>query len=166
MSRAVRAQEARYAGGEERPLRAYAATMMVYGTTVAGLAAGTRLTGRTVPDRMRAEDILLTAVATHKLGRLIARDPVTSPLRAPFTSYQGTMGPAELHEDPRGEGARKTIGELITCPFCTGVWVATGLTTGLVYLPRTTRLTMGTLSALAGADLLQYAYAWLQRAAS
>ena len=87
----MRAQEAQYAGGKERPLRGYAATMMVYGTTVAGLAAGARLTGRTVPDRMRADDILLAAVATHKLGRLIARDPVTSPLRAPFTSYQGTM---------------------------------------------------------------------------
>jgi Protein of unknown function (DUF1360) len=166
LAQVVRAQEARYAGDEERPLRGYAATMTVYGTIVAGLAAAARLTGRAVPDRMPAQDIALAAVATHKLSRLIARDPVTSPLRAPFTSYRGTMGPAELHEDPRGQGVQKTVGELVTCPFCTGVWVATGLTAGLIYLPRTTRLAMGTLSALAGADLLQYAHAWLQRTAS
>lgn len=94
------------------------------------------------------------------------KDPVTSPLRAPFTEYQGTQGPAELKEEVRGEGGRKTVGELVTCPFCTGVWVATGLTAGLVYLPRTTRLAMGTLAALAGADMLQFAHAWLDKASS
>jgi hypothetical protein len=37
------------------------------------------------------------------------------------------------------------------------------LTAGLVYLPRTTRLAMGTLAALAGADVLQFAHAWLEK---
>jgi len=46
------------------------------------------------------------------------------------------------------------------------VWVATGFTAGLIYLPRTTRLAMGTLAALVGADLLQYGHAWLQRVTS
>ena len=91
---------------------------------------------------------------------------MTSPLRAPFTAYQGTQGPAELEEEVRGQGGRKTVGELVTCPFCTGVWVATGLTAGLVYLPRTTRLAMGTLAALAGADMLQFVHAWLEKAGS
>ena len=138
-------------------------TMAGYAGLVGGLAALTRASGRDIPDRMPASDIALAATATHKLSRLLARDPVTSPLRAPFTSYQGTAGPAELDEDARGEGVQKTIGELVTCPFCTGVWVATALTGGLVYLPRTTRLVMGTLTALAGADLLQFGHAWLQR---
>jgi hypothetical protein len=91
---------------------------------------------------------------------------VTSPLRAPFTSYEGTSGPAELREEVRGTGARKTVGELITCPFCSATWVATGITAGLVCLPRTTRLATGTFAALAGSDLLQYAHAWLQQEAS
>lgn len=91
---------------------------------------------------------------------------MTSPLRAPFTSYQGTSGPAELDESAQGRAAREAVGELVTCPFCTGVWVATGLTAGVIYLPRTTRLAMATLTALGGADLLQYAHAWLQRAVS
>ena len=48
-------------------------------------------------------------------------NPVTSPLRAPFTAYQDTSGPAELQEEVRGSGAQKTVGEHITCPFCTGI---------------------------------------------
>ena len=109
---------------------------------------------------------MLAAAATHKLSRLLTRDPVTSPLRAPFASYEGTAGPAELAEDVRGHGAQKTVGELITCPFCTSVWVATGLAAGLVFLPRVTRLAMGTFAALAGADILQFAHAWLTKSTS
>ena len=163
---ASRRQQQEYARGEDRPLRGYVATMSVYGGMVAGGAALARVTGRPVPDRISPWDAALIAVATHKLSRLIAKDPVTSPLRAPFTSYRGTQGPAELSEEVRGQGGRKTVGELVTCPFCTGVWVATGLTAGLVYLPRTTRLAMGTLAALAGADMLRFAHAWLDKVSS
>jgi hypothetical protein len=166
LSGALRSQEARYAGDEERPLRGYATTMAVYTGVVGALAAAARATRRDIPDQMAARDIVLSAVATHKLSRLITRDPVTSPLRAPFTAYQGTAGPAELAEEVRGHGARKTIGELVTCPFCTGLWVATGFTAGLIYLPRTTRLATATLTALSGADLLQFAHSWLEQAAS
>jgi hypothetical protein len=51
----------------------------------------------------------VVAAAAHKLSRLLAKDPVTSPLRAPFTSYQGTQGPAELKEEVRGQDGRKTV---------------------------------------------------------
>ncbi len=163
---AASAQGARYSQGEDRPLRGYAATMTVYAGLVGALAGLARATGRDIPERVPAADIAMCAAATHKLSRLLAKDPVTSPLRAPFTAYRGTEGPAELREEVRGQGGRKTVGELVTCPFCTGVWVATGLTAGLVYLPRTTRIAMGTLAALAGADMLQYVHAWLEKAAS
>lgn len=160
------AQGERYAGEADRPLRGYVITMTVYAGLVGALAGLARLTGREIPDRFATTDIVLCAAATHKLSRLLAKDPVTSPLRVPFTSYQGTQGPAELKEEVRGEGGRKTVGELVTCPFCTGVWVATGLSAGLVYLPRTTRIATGTLAALAGADMLQFAHALLEKAAS
>ena len=165
LARLARAEKAGYSGDAERPLGGYLATMTTYATIVATLAGLARASGREVPDRLDAQDVLLSAVATHKLSRLLAKDPVTSPLRAPFTTYQGTQGPAELREDVRGRGAQKAIGELITCPFCTSVWVATGLTAGLVFLPRTTRLAIAALSAVAGSDMLQFAYAWLQNEA-
>ena len=37
---------------------------------------------------------------------------------------------------------------------------------GLIYLPRTTRLAIAALAAVAGADMLQFGYAWLEKAAS
>ena len=122
----ARTEKERYSAGEERPLGGYLAAMGAYAAVTATLAAATRLTRREVPDGLALRDVLLSAVATHKLSRLIAKDPVTSPLRAPFTVYQGQEGPAELEEEVRGEGARKAVGELITCPFCMDMWVATG----------------------------------------
>lgn len=162
----ARSSRHEYAGDEDRPLGGYVGTMAVYAALVGGIATLARATGRDVPEGMDLKDVALSAAATHKLSRLLAKDPVTSPLRAPFTEYQGTSGPSELKEEVRGGGAQKAFGELITCPFCTGVWVATGLTAGLIYLPRTTRLAIGTLASLAGADMLQYVYAWLQKETS
>jgi hypothetical protein len=43
--------------------------------------------------------------------------------------------------------------------------VATGLSAGLVLAPRQTRLVLATFTAVAGADFLQYLYAYLQQAA-
>lgn len=162
----VRAQERQYAGDEDRPLGGYALAMATYGALVGSLAAAARITGRDIPNDLPVKDIALSALATEKLSRLVAKDPVTSPLRAPFTSYQGTAGPAELNEQVRGSGARKVLGEMVTCPFCMSFWIATGFTAGLIYLPRTTRLAVGTLAALAGADMLQFTRERLQKAAS
>ena len=161
---AAGAQSERYSHGDDRPLRGYAITMTVYASLVGALASIARFTGRDVPDGFPVTDVALCAAATYKLSRLLAKDAVTSPLRAPFTSYQGTRGPAELKEEVRGQGGRKTVGELVTCPFCTSVWVATAFGAGLIYLPRTTRVAMGTLAALGGADMLQFAHTWLGKA--
>ncbi len=162
----VLSEQRQYAGDADRPLGGYLGTMTAYGAVAGVLAAATRLTGRPVPDGLPVKDVTLCALATHKLSRLLTKDPVTSPLRAPFTAYQGTSGPAELAEEVRGTGARKTVGELVTCPFCVGLWVATGFTAGLIWLPRTTRLVSATLAALTGADLLHYAHAWLEQKSS
>ncbi len=159
-------QEEEYAHGEDFPLGGYATAMSVYGGVVAGLAAAIKLTGAQLPDRISPWDTAMTAVATHKLSRLIAKDPVTSPLRAPFTVFEGTSGPAELAEEVRGKGRKKTVGELVSCPFCVGMWVATGFTAGHVFAPRATRLATTTLAALAGSDFLQFAYAYAEQHAS
>lgn len=63
----------------------------------------------------------------------------------------------------RGSGARHAVGEMLTCPFCLDQWVATGFAFGLVMVPRLTRLVMATLSAVAGADFMQLAYAAAQK---
>jgi Protein of unknown function (DUF1360) len=146
-----------YKGGEDRPLGAFAGIMAAYGAVVG--VGGFLARRRGLPERVSVSDLALLTVATHKVSRLLAKDPVTSPLRAPFTRFEGTSGEAELAEEVRGTGARKAMGELVTCPFCLGQWVATAFVFGLVLAPRATRLTAAVFTALTGADFLQLAYA-------
>ena len=149
-----------YAEGasDERPLKGYAMVMATYATAAAALAGIARLTGRRLPGPLSTADLLLLTVSTHKISRLLTKDAVTSPLRAPVTSFDGPAGEAELDESPRGTGARHALGELLTCPFCTAVWVAGGLAAGLVFAPRLTRFGMGVSTAIAGADFLHLGY--------
>ncbi|SDD30714.1 DUF1360 domain-containing protein [Streptomyces prasinopilosus] len=150
-----------YSAEETRPLRGYLTAMAAFGAYTAGWATVLRMRGRPLPDRPVPWDVALTAVATFRLSRLLTKASVTSPLRAPFTTFQGPQGPAELHEEPRSEGAKDTVGELVTCPFCMSVWVASTLTAGQLLWPRATRTAMGALTALAGADALQLTYSAL-----
>lgn len=117
-----------------------------------------RRSGRALPERYPLSDVLLAGAATHKLARLIAKDKVTSFVRAPFTEYRGKGGPGEVEEAPRGSGLRYAVGELLVCPFCLGLWIATGFGLGLAAAPRATRLVALALSSLGVSDFLQVAY--------
>jgi hypothetical protein len=158
---------AAYSAGADRPLGGYIALMAAYSSAVCALTGAAVLSGRKVPaDGLSPYEVALTAAATCKISRLITKDPITSPLRAPFTTYGGTAGPAELTEDVRGQGVREAIGEMISSPFSASVWVATGLTAGRVFLPRMTRLAVSMFAALAVTDLLQFTYERLEKADS
>ncbi|MFC0503059.1 DUF1360 domain-containing protein [Micromonospora costi] len=156
-----------YAPHEHRPLGGYLAAMGTYAGVTAALAGAARLTGRPVPERPAPSDVVLLSIATHKLSRLLSKDAVTSPLRAPFTRYDRPIGSGEVMEEVRDSGSstRHAIGELLSCPFCLAVWVATGLTGGLVLAPRLTRLVATALTAVAASDFLQMGYAVAQQAA-
>ena len=156
-----------YAPHEHRPLGGYVSAMGAFGCLVASLAAAAKVNGRPVPKRPATSDVVLISIATHKLSRLLAKDSVTSPLRAPFTRYTEPGGAGEVNEEVRDEGSpvRHAVGELITCPFCLAVWVATGLTGGLVLAPRLTRLVATVLTATAASDFLQMAYSMVKEAA-
>lgn len=156
-----------YAPHEHRPLDGDSAAMGAFGVLAAAVAAAAKVTGRPVPERPSTQDVVLISIATHKLSRLLAKDSVTSPLRAPFTRYSEPGGAAEVNEDVRDQGSsvRHAVGELITCPFCLAVWVATGLTGGLVLAPRLTRLAATAMTATAVSDFLQMAYSISKEAA-
>ena len=153
-----------YAAGSDRPLAGYAALMGLYGAAVTAGTVALRRRNRPLPD-VRPVDIILVGVATHKLARRMSKDSVTSPLRAPFTRYEGVAGPAELREEVRGEGLRKAVGELVSCPFCLSQWVSTGFVFGLLTAPRATRWAASVFASLALADFLQFAYAWAEQQA-
>jgi uncharacterized protein DUF1360 len=157
-------QAEEYRNGEDRPLDGYLKLIAVYATGTAGAFLTAKKLGRD-PARLTPWDAVQLSVATHRLSRTIAKDPVTSPLRAPFTVYQGVSAPSELHEEVRSHnGVQHSVGELLTCPMCLAQWVATGFTMGLVFAPTATRTAMSIFTAVAGADFLQYAYAKLQQA--
>jgi hypothetical protein len=154
-----------YAPHEHRPLRGYAAVEAAYLACVGVLGLAARRRRVPLPERIDARDLALVSIATHRLSRTLAKDPVASPLRAPFTRFRGTHGPAELREEVVGTGTRKALGELLTCPFCLGQWVATGFVAGLVLAPRATRLVAATFATVAASDALQFAYSALQESA-
>lgn len=148
-----------YAAPDERPpLLSYLGFMSIFGTLLTAALAIAKRQGRELPDRTSAGQLLLIGTASHKLSRIIAKDKVTSPLRAPFTELEGKGGPAEFEERSRGTGVRKAIGELLICPFCLDLWVIAGFSVGLLFAPRVTRFIVSLFAALTIADFLQVAY--------
>jgi hypothetical protein len=114
--------------------------------------------GRTLPDRLSAQDVLLAGMATQRLSRLLTKAEVTSPLRSPFTRVEEKGGPGEVEEAPRGDGLRAVVGKLITCPYCVGVWLAAFLNYAHVLWPSQTRLVTRIFATAAVADFLQPIY--------
>lgn len=160
----IHAEAEEYRGGAARPLGGYVLVMAVFAALVAGAAGVAVATGRRLPAKIRTLDLILLTAGTHKLSRILSKDSATSPLRAPFTRYSDTGGPAEVQEEVRRSSQiRHVIGELITCPFCLDMWIATGFAIGTVFAPKVTRLVAMTFTVSAGADFLQLAYAALQR---
>jgi hypothetical protein len=148
-----------YAPPEERPpLVPYAAAIGIFnGLFAAGIALAHKQ-GRELPEHPAIGDIALVGIASHKLSRLVAKDKVTSPLRAPFTELEESGGPGELEERARGGAVRKAIGELLICPYCLDLWAVAAFSIGLLFAPRTTRFVASVFAAQSVSDFLQIAY--------
>lgn len=156
----------RYANGEERPLGSYGAVMAAYAGAVGAAGALLRARRTPLPERVGAGDLALLTVATHKASRLLAKDSVTATVRAPFTTFQESAGEGEVNEAVTGRGFRHAVGELLTCPFCLSVWIATAFVVAFTVAPRATRLAASVLAATVGSDYLQFAYAAARDAVS
>jgi hypothetical protein len=144
---------------QERPLGSYALLMASFSAISGGFALGLRRSGSDLPERVETRDLALVAVATFKASRIIARDRVTSAIRAPFSRFQDDAGPGEVDEAPRGRGLRRVLGELLVCPYCLDVWTASAFLAGLVVAPRATRWIASVFAVVGAADALQIAYA-------
>lgn len=141
----------------ERPLAAYGAIMAVYSLAFVGPLALAARRGA-LPKRPSFADLALVGVGTYKLSRLLTTDAATGFIRAPFVDYEGMEGVTTPRESPRGTGLRLAVGQLLLCPVCAGLWVASALTAALVAAPRATRLACGTLTVAAASDFLQSAH--------
>lgn len=160
----ARTQTQEYSHGEDRPLGGLLGAMSTYLALTTAGAAAVRASGKELPTRIPLGDAVLLTIATFRIARTIAKDPVTSPLRAPFTTFRGQSGEAEVAEEVREHGGVKhAIAELVTCPFCLAQWTATALVFGYATAPQATRLAALTMSMVALADVGQFGYDALQQ---
>jgi hypothetical protein len=153
-----------YAPPEQRPsFTSHAAFAALFNGSLAAGVLAARRAGHELPDRLDERDLLIAGVATFKLSRMLAKEKVTVFLRAPFTEFEAKGGPGEVEERPRGTGLRRTVGELLTCPYCLGMWTSAGFHLGLLTAPRATRFAASILAGVAIADFLQLAYRAAER---
>jgi hypothetical protein len=145
---------------EDLPIAGYLALLGLYEGALAGFVRWWKKKGRALPERPALEDLALVGIATHKLTRILTKERVTRPLRAPFTDVKSPPG-AHLEEAPAGRGMRRAIGQLLTCPYCAGPWVAALFLVGLTARPREARWTAGLFSAVALSDWLHRAWRYL-----
>jgi uncharacterized protein DUF1360 len=151
--------EPEYDAGGQVNVRGHAGSITAYAATVAGLALAARRSGAGLPDHYAIRDVVLGGVAVHKFTRLVSKSAVLSPVRAPFTEFEEASGASEHVESARGEhGVRHTVGELLTCPFCLGVWVGTGYVAALTLAPRQARTWATLFTVTFIADSLQFGY--------
>ena len=136
----------------ERPLSEYAALAATFGTVLAGFLVIAR---RRLPERVSLTDTVRIGLASYKIGRLVAKDPVTTFVRAPVTEDPDAT-------EPKREGPARALGELVTCPYCVGLWAASGFAYSLVLFPRQTRLVASIFGGQAVADFLNAAFVRLQ----
>ena len=152
-----------YKKGEDVPLFSYGVLAGTFNLLFALFLLAAKVSGKSIPERIGARDIALLGMATHKLSLLGSQDAITSPLRAPFTELEEKKSPKKVEEKPRGEGIRRSVGELLTCQFCLGVWVASFFTYGFVLLPRASRLIAAVFAAVTVSDFLHQVYKALMK---
>jgi len=55
---------------------------------------------------------------------------------------------------PRGQGAQRALGQMLSCPICSGTWVAAGLIYFLILLPGPAHIFIAILGVIGIAELL------------
>jgi hypothetical protein len=139
-------------GSEERPLPEYATLAAAYSAAFLGFVA---LASRRLPERHAVGDLVRIGLGSYKLGRLVAKEDVGAFVRAPVTEDPDA-------QEPKREGFARALGELVTCPYCVGLWAASGLGYALVLFPRQTRFATTILGAQVVADFLNAAFVRLR----
>ena len=119
-----------------------------------------------LPASVDWSDVVVLGFATHKLARILTKDAVTSVIRAPFVRLDQKSGSNTFEERARvGAACADTVGELLSCPECTGQWVVGGLAAGLLHAPRATRAIAGMYTALDDRRFPAYGFAAMKRRA-
>ena len=101
-----------------------------------GVMTALHFLGR-LPTSIRPFDLVLLGLAAARLSDIISTDQIMEWLRRPFVKMETSeiAGREVETRTGRGRGLRKVIGDLLSCPWCVGVWVAAGLTYAYLLVP-------------------------------
>lgn len=83
-------------------------------------------------------EFVILVLASFRLTRLLVYDGIMEWLRRPFHRYieeENEDGEIETYIEVKGTGLRKFLGELLSCHWCTGMWVSAGILICFFYLP-------------------------------
>jgi hypothetical protein len=125
-----------------------------------------RAVGAIWPREISGMDLLLLSLATFRLTEIVTEEKVARVIRAPFAdevTVQKENGEEETQEVPRGTGFRRVVGEMILCPWCTGVWIATLLTFAWVLIPAVAKVILIAFAVAAGGMIFQITTKLLDR---
>ncbi len=140
--------------------RHYAAVTAGYGLLV-GAVALVASSRQDDPAPADPAELLLYGAATAGLARVLAKDKVSSWVRAPFVDE-----PAEGDRRPKGQGLRYAVGELLTCTRCLGSWSALTLVGLRAVAPRPARVAASVLALSAVNNILQAGMTGIQARAN
>ncbi|CAN5715059.1 hypothetical protein BH24CHL4_BH24CHL4_22790 [soil metagenome] len=135
------------------------ALMGLFSGLIAALAPGRK---SRLPPNLSSLDFTMLGLAAFRMGRMTAYDVVAEPVREPFVETVEDPSGAGMTTEPKGTGARKVVGELMSCPICAGTWAAGGLVYGLRVAPAPTRLFLAIMSAAGVAEVLNSAVEAMQ----
>lgn len=149
---------ARNGGAPARPTAAgdYVVMNAAWGALLVGVVAATRERARDEQPIGGAE-MARIAAATFALSKVIAKEKMGTWVREPFVDESPDRKPIE----PRGQGKRHVIGELLTCTRCVGAWSALGLVGLRLASPPAGRIVSTVLATSAANDFLQASFTWL-----
>ena len=149
-------------GQPARP--SYGPVLAVYLAFVGAVALTVRAVTGGRPPQPSAGDLVMIGAAVFKVSRIVTEEKVLQPVREPFVSEETTTPQpvAENTRPRRTAGVRRAIGELLTCPFCLSVWIATAFTGLFAMAPRVARLVSGGLTTVVISDVGQCLYTKLR----
>ena len=137
---------------EERPLPQYATLATSWWAVFFAFVLANR---RRLPETVPYGDIARVALASYKMSRVVAKEDVTSFVRAPVTEDPDA-------KTPKRTGMARVLGELVTCPYCLGLWFSGAFFYALTLAPREARFAMSIFSAYAATDFLQAGFVRLK----
>lgn len=102
--------------------------------------------------------IFIIGLAAFRLTRLFVYDKITEFIRNPFFEEKieiDETGQEITYLIPREKGLRHFVGELISCHWCTGMWISTFLVCLYLFVPSVAYIPILILSISAVGSIIE-----------